>query len=387
MNNKEYSILILGNFVSVYIVQFVKNLKKVNPTAHIFFWGYTQDMDTLGEDYLSCYDEYYLFDINHKAGSSVFEKVTAAIQLNHHFKKFASDRHFDYISIQYVRPEFFFVLHDLKKHSSKLVLTPWGSDVYRINKHFKKLAQKIYDAADYVTGPDDRFTRDFIRIFNIPQQKIVHVDLGVDPIEYIIGHKDQIDANEAKLQLGIKDKYAITCGYNASEGHRHIDIIETVNKIRKELPQNLVLLFPLTYPVNPDYIKEIKQKVDEYGLKALYFEKYLDVPHLFLLRQATDLFIHIQPTDASSGTLYEYILCEKKILNGGWLQYPEIEQYGAKPYYLVDDLDALGEAIVNAVNSEPIHIDKHVLRDLAKKQWKVVIKDWDKFFLANRNHE
>ena len=128
MNNREYSILILGNFVSVYIVQFVKNLKKVNPTAHIYFWGYTQDMDTLGEDYLSCYDEYYLFDINHKAGSSVFEKVTAAIQLNHHFKKFASDRHFDYISIQYVRPEFFFVLHDLKKHSSKLVLTPWGSD-------------------------------------------------------------------------------------------------------------------------------------------------------------------------------------------------------------------------------------------------------------------
>ena len=384
MNNREYSILILGNFVSVYIVQFVKNLKKVNPTAHIYFWGYTQDMDTLGEDYLSCYDEYYLFDINHKAGSSVFEKVTAAIQLKYHFKKFASDRHFDYISIQYVRPEFFFVLHDLKKHSSKLILTPWGSDVYRINKHFKKLAQKIYDAADYVTGPDDRFARDFTKTFNVPQRKIVHVDLGIEPIEYIIDHKDQIDTNEAKLQLGIKDKYAITCGYNASEGHRHIDIIEAVNKIRKELPQNLILLFPLTYPVNPDYIKEIKQKVDEYGLKALYFEKYLDVPHLFLLRQATDLFIHIQATDASSGTLYEYILCEKKILNGAWLQYPELEKNYVKPFFTVENLEHLDQSIVHAYQSESINIDKQILVDLEKKQWKVVIKEWDRFLSAQK---
>lgn len=384
MNNREYSILVLGNIASVYVVQFVKNLKKVNPAVHIYLWGYTQDMDTLGKDYLSCYDEYYLFDINHKAGSSVFEKVTATIQLNYHFKKFASGRHFDYISIQYVRPEFFFILHDLKKHSSKLILTPWGSDVYRINKHFKKLAQRIYDAADYVTGPDDRFTRDFTKIFNIPQHKIVHVDLGVEPIEYIIDHKDQIDANEAKLQLKIKDKYAITCGYNASEGHRHFDIIEAINKIKKELPQNLILLFPLTYPVNPEYIKIIKQKVDEYGLKALYFEKYLDIPHLFLLRQATDLFIHIQPTDASSGTLYEYILCEKKILNGAWLQYPEIEKEGIKPYFLVENLDELGEAIIRACKSEPIKIPSTVIHDLSKKQWKVVIKEWDDFLTERK---
>ena len=37
MNNREYSILVVGNFASVYVVQFVKNLKKVNPTVHIFY--------------------------------------------------------------------------------------------------------------------------------------------------------------------------------------------------------------------------------------------------------------------------------------------------------------------------------------------------------------
>lgn len=384
MNNKEYSILVLGNFASVYIVQFVKNLKKVNPAVHIFFWGYTQDMETLGKDYLSCYDEYYLFDINHKAGSSVFEKVTAAIQLKCHFKKFASGRHFDFISIQYVRPEFYFVLHDLKKHSSKLILTPWGSDVYRINKHFKKLAQKIYDAADYVTGPDDRFTRDFTKIFNIPEQKIVHVDLGVEPIEYIIDHKSLIDANEAKRQFGVEGKYVITCGYKAMSGHRHIEMIEAISQMRDRLPDNLVLFFPLTFPKDSDYVDLIKSKVDECGLSAVYFDQFLELPELFLLRQATDIFVHIQPTDASSGTLYEYILCEKKILNGAWLQYPEIEKEGIKPYFLVDSMEKLGESIVHAYESKPIKIPRIVIEDLSKKQWKVVIKEWDNFLTQQK---
>lgn len=383
MNDKEYNVLILANFASVYVVQFVKNLKKVNPAVHIFFWGYTQDMDALGKDYLSCYDEYYLFDINHKAGSSVLEKVRAVIQLKYHFKKFVSGRHFDYISIQYVRPELFFVLHDLKKHSSKLILTPWGSDVYRINKYFKKLAQKIYDAADYVTGPDDRFTRDFTKIFNIPQQKIVHVDLGVEAIEYIIDHKNLTDANEAKHQLGVEGKYVITCGYKAMSEHRHIEMIEAISQVRDRLPDNLVLFFPLTFPKDSAYVDLVKSKVDECGLSAVYFDHFMELPELYLLRQATDLFVHIQPTDASSGTLYEYILCEKKILNGAWLKYPEIEINGTKPYYLVDNLDNLGQSIVNAYKSEPIKINKQVLTDLEKKQWKVVSKDWDYFFSSN----
>ncbi len=384
MKNKEYSILILGNFASVYVVQFVKNLKKVNPAVHIFFWGYTQNMETLDKDYLSCYNEYYMFDINHKASSSVLEKVTAAIQLKYHFKKFALHRHFDYISIQYVRPELFFVLHDLKKHSSKLVLTPWGSDVYRINKYFKKLAQKIYDAADYVTGPDDRFTRDFTKIFNIPQQKIVHVDLGVEAIEYIIDHKDLTDADEAKRLLGVEGKYVITCGYKAMSGHRHVEMIEAISKMRDRLPNNLVLFFPLTFPKDPDYVDLVRSKVDECGLNAVYFNQFLELPELFQLRQATDLFVHIQPTDASSGTLYEYILCEKKILNGAWLQYPEIEKEGIKPYFLVDSMETLGESIVHAYESEPIKIPRTVIEDLSKKQWKVVIKDWDNFLTEKK---
>ena len=380
MNEKEYRLLILGNFENIYIVQFVKHLKKCNPHAHLYFWGYTRDKSDADRSFLDCYDEYYLFDINHKAGSSIIEKTKAIIQLRQHFRSFAKGKHFDYVNIHYVKPEYYFLLKYFKKYATKLILTPWGSDVYSINSFYRFFVRGVFDAADHITGGNDRFTMDFKRIFNVPDSKIAFCDLGVEPIEYIFEHKHQIDAQEAKHQLGIDDSYAITCGYKAQDSHRHLKMIDAIQKVRSQLPKNLVLLFPLTYPKNPEYIQEIKQKIESYGLKAIYFEQFLDMPHLFLLRQATDIFIHVQTSDASSGSLGEYLLCEKKIINGAWLQYPGLKKNGITPYFEVDSMENLSEVILKAYQSEPIKIPNEVFMELEKRQWKVVIKDWDNLF-------
>jgi hypothetical protein len=384
MNDKGYSVLMIGNFESVYVVEYVKHLKQVNPHAHISFWGYTHDKSDADRNLSDYYDECCFFNIRHLVKSSMLWQIKAIKELRKSFRTFVAGKHFDYISVQYIKPEYCFLVNYFKKSASKLVITPWGSDVYGIGKFYKHLVKIVFDKADYVTGPDDRFTRDFTRIFNVPARKIVHCDLGVAPIDYIIDHKGQIDSKEAKHQLGVDDSFVITCGYNANPAHQHLKMIDVIQKVKDELPQNLVLFFPLTYPNKPEYKQIIKQKVKESGLKAVIFDQFLDVPHLFLLRQATDLFIHIQSTDASSGTLYEYILCEKKILNGAWLKYPEIEINGKKPYYTVDTLDNLGQAIINTYKAEPLEIDKQVLADLEKKQWKVVIKGWDDLFSNHR---
>ncbi len=383
MNKRNYSILLIGNFESVYVVQFVKNLKLFNPSVHIYFWGYTRDKRESDTNTIDCYDECHFFNIKNFVKSSPLWQIKAIKELRKDFSTFVAGRHFDYISIQYIKPEYFFLIEYFKKCASHLVLTPWGSDVYRIGWYNKFIVKKIFNKADFITGVDDRFTRDVIKIFNVPSSKIVHCDLGVAPIDYIIEHKDQISMEEAKHKLGVDNSYVITCGYNANPTHQHLKIIEAIQKVKKELPNNLTLFFPLTYPNNPNYIQEIKDKIKEYYLRAVFFDKFLDIPHLFLLRQSTDLFIHVQPTDASSGTLYEYILCEKKILNGTWLKYPDIERSGVKPYFLVENLENLGEAIVNTYKAKPINIDKQILVDLEKKQWKVVIKDWDVFFSNN----
>lgn len=386
MGNKEYSVLILGNFESFYIVQYVKNLKRYNPQAHLFFWGYTREKNDTDRSFLSCYDDYCLFDIKKQMRSSTFGKLTVISKLRKSFRSFVEGKHFDYINIHYIKPEYYFLIDFFKRYASKLVLTPWGSDVLAVKPFYKFFVKRLLDSADFVTGEEGRFTQDFKRIFNVPENKIAYCVIGFEPIEYIFEHKHTIDINEAKRQLGIDNHFIITCGYSANRAQRHPNIIEAIHQVKDQLPPNLLLLFPVTYPKVPEYIQSIKQMVSDYGLKAVYFEQFLDMRNLFLLRQATDMFIHVQPTDASSASLWEYILCEKKIINGSWLQYPELVKDGKLPYFELDKLENLGKKIVEVYQSAPIEISQVLFKDFEQKQWKVAIKDWDNLFSTHLNN-
>jgi len=386
MKKNDYKLLILGNFESVYIVQFVKHLKETNPNVHLYFWGYTRDISDADRSFLSCYDDYYLFDLNHSLHASFAEKIKSVVQIRKHFKKFVAGKNFDCINIHYIKPDYFFILDYLKKSATKLILTPWGSDVYWPKGLYKYMVKKIFDAADYTTGADDRFTADYKKIFKVPDKKMVFCNLGVEAIEYIVKHKNEINVEEAKRQLGVGGNYVITCGYKAMKSHRHKEMIEAIYKVRNELPSNLLLFLPLTYPHDEEYIEEVRQEVKEHDLKAVIFDKFLDIPHLFLLRQATDMFIHVQDTDASCASLREYLLCEKKIINGAWLYYPELIKNGSVPFYEVSSLENLSQAIIDAYKSEPIRMEDELIAFLKEKQWKVRIHDWDNLFSGKKQN-
>jgi hypothetical protein len=47
-------------------------------------------------------------------------------------------------------------------------------------------------------------------------------------------------------------------------------------------------------------------------------------------------------------------------------------------------MENLSQVIVDAYKSEPIKIPNEVFRELEKRQWKVVIKDWDNLFAVSR---
>ena len=387
MNNREYSLLILGNFEDAFVIQLVKNLKLVNPRVHLFFWGYTREKKNVDRSFIDIYDDYCLFDIKSIINSSFGWRFKAIRRMRKSFRSFVEGKHFDYINVHYVKPEYFFLMDLFKRYAFKLVLTPWGSDVYRVHGVNKYLVKRIFNSADILTGSKNRFTRDFCKIFEVPQRKLVYCNLGVETIEYIFDHKNLIDTNEAKHQLGLDNHYIITCGYNAHQVQRHSEIIEAIYQVKNQLPDNLLLLFPFTYPKEPEYVESIKRLVKNYGLKAVYYDHFLEISQLFLLRQATDIFIHVQPTDASSASFWEYILCEKKVINGVWLQYPELIKNGVKPYFEVDVMDNLGQTIVDTYLSKPIKIDQELFTFFENKQWKVVIKDWDMLFSTHNTHQ
>lgn len=380
MINKDFRLLIIGFFGSPYLIQLVKNLKKKCPESHLYFWGLKPEADVCDIEYLNCYEEYGFFEFKRKFNFPVIKKIESLYQLRKLFKSFAYGKNIDYISIHFVRPLYVLIIDYLKRYSKYIVLTPWGSDVYRINKFEVFFLRWLYSSADYLTGPDDRFTQDYKRIFDVPQNKILPLCLGSESIEYFIENKKKISKEEAKKQLGIGEYYVISCGYNALPVQRHLEIIESIDKIKDQLPSNLLLLFPVTYPQNVEYVTELKKKIRECGLNGMFVEEFLSVEKLFLVRQCTDMFVHIQTSDAGSSSLKEYILLEKKVVNGTWLKLPDLEKNGCVPYYEVNNLNELSSVIIQAYNNQPRLADIEALEIIEKKQWKIVINDWIRLF-------
>ena len=138
-------------------------------------------------------------------------------------------------------------------------------------------------------------------------------------------------------------------------------------KIKDQLPDALTLLFPFTYGGTPEYRNCVKKACEDAGVKALFFENFLELPDLFRLRQATNMFIHVQTTDANSTSFGEYLLCGKKIINGSWLKYDELEFDGNVPYYVVQEIDKLDETIMRAYHAEEQDISERLLNLLKEK--------------------
>ena len=387
-DNNNYTLLVIGDPYSRHLAHFVRVIKKENPQALIDVFGWKEENKEISADFISNVRYFFLADrpkINSRF--KVSSVIAHIFYLKKAFRKHTRGKQYDIINIHYPTFVHTFLMKQMREVSYNIVLTPWGSDVYRIPTWQRFIIQRLYDNSDYVTGNGNRFTKDFMRIYNIPSSKLQYVSLGSSVIDYVSENKNNQTTEEAKAKFGINGSYVITCGYNASPSQQHLPIVEAIDSIRDQLPEKLVLLFPFTYGGNSEYKDSVKKRTGDISVKSLFFEEYLDYPHLLDLRQATDMFIHVQSTDANSGSLKEYLLLEKNVINGSWLLYDDLETDSYKPYYTVDRIENLGSVILNAYRGGIVEIRQNVISSIEELGVKYQTPKWNDMFLTISNRK
>ncbi len=290
--------------------------------------------------------------------------------------------YYDVISINYMWICLVPSRNILRKMCNKLMITPFGSDVYRISKYEQYQYCKVYKKADYVVSSIEQFKRDLQKKFNIPINKFVNLRFGSDIIDFIL--TDNSTKEIAKQYFNIKDYYVISCGYNGSVQQNHDKIITEILKIKNKLPYNYILLFQMTYPKsNNIYIDKIEGTLKKYNIKYLILSDYLSDIEVVKLRKATDLFIHIQDTDAYSGSVQEYLLSGAKVINAAWLNYPDLEIDGY-PYYIVNKFEDLSDVILFSIKDNSELLTKRVKNIIKEKSWNYQGNKWVQF-LTQKN--
>lgn len=390
MSKQDYRILIIGAFCHPsHITRFVRNLKLNNPSVKISLMT-DRDPNVFPAETHESIEEYIKWKFTSRMHripllNRLINRISSFIQ----FRNLAKEKQFDIVNIHY--PHYFmcYLMGYLRRIATIIVVSPWGSDVLRLlGKTKRRLLAFVFRRANYVTvSPNGAIARVLIGEMNIAKEKLQPLLWGSETIDYINEHISSVSTEDAKQKLGLGNRYVITCGYNAFEEQRHNKMIEAIGSIKNQLPQDLILLFPVTYGYSygnkkNEYVDRLKELCRSFSLTAVFYEDYLSVADLFLLRQATDMFIHIQTTDAGNSSLQEYVLCGKKVVHGTWIHYSHLEQYKPLFYYPVDDLDHLEQAILNAFYAEPIICPVEVLDYISKRGWKARMALWNAFFAS-----
>ena len=290
--------------------------------------------------------------------------------------------HYDSCHIHFLNPVYAKIVEDLKLIANQIIITPWGSDILRTKRSNIPQLRILAHKCDIIaTTKLIRFGQDVMRILNVADDRIYNLPFGLAAVDEILKLENGND-NLAKHALNVDNQYTIVIGYNGNPAHHHLSVIKALSVIKNQLPSNYILLFPLTYGGNSEYIQQIKNLLEQEQLNYKFFTEYLSDDQIALLRKATDLFIHAQTSDANSGTIAEYLLCRKKIVNPSWITYPHYEQYG-RPFYYFHDFEELPKVILQAIQAKESIVPVQLVEEIKKSSWTVRAKEWVDLYMQS----
>lgn len=383
---RRYKLLIIAWYASInHISEFIRNLKKTNPNVEISLLSSRPGLDAIPDDVkenateITCV-KYYSRTIKNR-------KIAELVDRFYFVQAFArlSKRKYDIVNIHFARSRLVYVLRWLRKMSNNIVISPWGSDVLRVENDISiRNLTKVYSLASYVTvSRNSQIGKQLVGKFKVDSRKLIELGWGGEFFDFIQENAVNVTTSAAKKRFGLSDRYVITCGYNSQSEQRHEFIIDTINSIKKQLPENLTLLLPYTYSrtdQKDSYIEDLINKGKALGLDVITVKEHLDLLDLLKLRMATDIFVHIQTTDAESRCVMEYVACNKKIVHGAWMKYAYLENYKPSCYFPVNSLEELGTCILKAYNTEISELPAEVTEIIENRGWRYKMALWNDFF-------
>ena len=295
---------------------------------------------------------------------------------------------FNVVSILYIPMEAFLYVKCAHRYQSKTLLVPLGSDVLRIGRFTKKLMSIAFKDSDYVSADKRyRFSRDLMSMFTIPDGKCRGLSFGSDALSHISELKGKYSKEYMQEQLGLPNSsFNIVCGYNATKGQRHVEMIRALIQNKNLLPKDYLVIIPLTYGTQGEDIRrDISGLAGIDEMRIAFLTDFMDAEHVAFLRLITDLFIHIQTTDGYNASLQEFILAGAQCVNGSWLVYDTLEKYGV-PYHKLDTVNNLPCLINDFFSSRlpSLIVPNECIEEIRKgKDWEVVLPEWVAFLNQN----
>ncbi len=373
-------ILLIGDANSIFIFNYAFWLKKIRPDYQIdiFATAPIKEENIKYFDNIIRIDQFPNFNrINRIKG---IRRILLLSLYNELLKNLPD---YDYFHIHFVSPLRYSLIRMLKnRKKGKIVLSIWGSDLYRLNPIDKISFKKVCNLADLISMANPQTINYFKSTFNWKKNNLLECRFGLHPLELI--EKTINSSVECKQLLNLDaNKITITIGYNLSTAQQHIKIIKQFESEELlSLKDKIQLVLPLSYGGTTEGKNKIISKLNDLPYEYHIFDSYMTDNEIVYLRKASDIMIQVQLTDQFSGSMQEHLFAGSVVITGSWLPYQQIKEKGIQFVEIeeISQLKTILPTIIENFESYKSKTDKNKVIISELSSWGNNIEYWAQLY-------
>ncbi|MEW6513524.1 MAG: glycosyltransferase family 4 protein [Pseudomonadota bacterium] len=234
-----------------------------------------------------------------------------------------------------------------------LVITAWGSDVYRLAEQPPAVRQQTraaFERADAITCDSDDLAAAIAQLAPSCASRITVIQWGVDTDLF----SPAVDATPLAKELNIENRPVIFSARNFMPIYNQDVILRAFALVRQTIPEAVLIM--KNYNGRPDYLAAMRILVSELGLedsvRIIDSIPYEQMPQIYALSSAT---VSIPSSDATPMALLEAMACGSVPV---FSDLPSLREWIASGEngFLVDCKDAAGLAtcITNTISNKEL---------------------------------
>ena len=369
----EKRILLVGNGNHQFITNYVYWLKKSTKSKYI--------VDILSDRQVNDENKKYYNTIFRKNDRNLIYQIISKIKgVRRYYRFFLYNKIiktlplYDVVHFHFISIDSYFIIEQFKKNTtSKIILSIWGSDMYRVNSTSEKGFIEACQKADALTFTNQKSIDYFKMKYNWNKNNLKLCRFGLTPLENL--KKLTTTRVECKKQLNWNPKKrAVTIGYNLNSAQQHLEILTQFdNDSTKELMDEIQLILPITYGGTPKYKNQLLEKLKQLPFEYIFYDTFLTDEKVAQIRKASDIMIQLQLTDQFSGSMQEHLFSRNVVITGSWLPYGTMKENGAW-FIEIDKLEELYKVIPEIIKD----FEKYELKTKNNPQVISELSSWDK---------
>lgn len=369
----EKRILLVGNGNHQFITNYVYWLKKSTKSKYI--------VDILSDRQVNDENKKYYNTIFRKNDRNLIYQIISKIKgVRRYYRFFLYNKIiktlplYDVVHFHFISIDSYFIIEQFKKNTtSKIILSIWGSDMYRVNSTSEKGFIEACQKADALTFTNQKSIDYFKMKYNWNKNNLKLCRFGLTPLENL--KRLATTREECKKQLNWNlQKMAVTIGYNLHTAQQHLEILTQFdNEKVKKLKDKIQLILPITYGGTPKYKNQLLEKLKQLPFESITYDTFLTDEKVAQIRKASDIMIQLQLTDQFSGSMQEHLYSRNVVITGSWLPYETMKENGAW-FIEIDKLEELAKVIPVIIKD----FEKYELKTKNNPQVISELSSWDK---------